>query len=211
LSSIHRSSEAVVRAKRSSFFPLFLFLLLLLAAFYAPSFLIISEVAVKSDAVVLFLGGKEGTREKEARQLVEEGYADYLIIPAYGQIKKRGRDGSLESISSEVIPKPSNLKPKIAAWIESTHKEAIIAQDLMEQIGVRSALMVSSPYHMRRIKLITRKVFKDRLALQYVPTRYETAGGTLWIFSSYERKLVLTEYAKIVWFLLYSSFFFVEM
>jgi uncharacterized SAM-binding protein YcdF (DUF218 family) len=182
--------------------------LLLLAVYYAPSFLLLAQAPVKSDAVILFVGKKMELREREANRLVTDGYADYLIIPAYGQIKKPGPDGSLESISSDVKPKPSNLKPKTAAWIEDTHEEAILARDLMERLGARSALMVSSPYHMRRIKLITGKVFKDRLAIQYVPTRYETTGGALWLFNSYERKLVLTEYGKIAWFLLYSSFAF---
>jgi hypothetical protein len=36
--------------------------------------------------VVLFIGGEKGAREKEADQLIKEGFADYLIIPATGQV-----------------------------------------------------------------------------------------------------------------------------
>jgi len=43
-----------------------------------------------------------------------------------------------------------------------------------------------------------------------VPSRYETPGKGIWLFNSYERNFLLTEYAKIVLFLLYSSFFFFE-
>jgi hypothetical protein len=39
-----------------------------------------------------------------------------------------------------------------------------------------------------------------------VPTRYETQGKGIWLFNSSERKSVLTEYAKITWFLAYSPF-----
>ena len=188
--------------------------------FQAPSFLLISEAPVKSDAVVLFPGGERGLREKEANQLVMEGYANYLIIPAYGQVKKRGPDGKLEAIDSDVNRKTSNLKPKTTAWLEDTHEEAIIARDLMERLGARSALFVSSPYHMRRIRIITGHVFNPApssppfekegqggFRVYIVPTRYETPGEGFWLFNSKERNFVLMEYAKIVWFLVYSKFF----
>jgi len=61
--------------------------LAILAAIQAPAFLIVSDTPVKSDAVVLFIGNDRGTREKEARQLMHEGFAEYLIIPAYRQVK----------------------------------------------------------------------------------------------------------------------------
>jgi uncharacterized SAM-binding protein YcdF (DUF218 family) len=93
----------------------------------------------------------------------------------------------------------------------------------MDDLGLRSALLVSSPYHMRRIKLITGHVFKPApssppfekegqggFRLYTVPTRFETQGKGIWLFNSSERNFVLTEYTKIVWFLLYSIFIFQE-
>jgi hypothetical protein len=229
--------------------------LLAAAVYYAPFFLIVSDQPVKSDAVVLFLGGEKGTREKEANQLVADGYADYLIIPAYKQIKKRGPNGKLESISSDIKAKTSYLKPALVSapnqqtnelmnqrttssrlnqptnertnqrnrFVEDTHEEALIAKDMMEHEGISSAILVSSPYHMRRIKIIAGKVFGnspplekggrgdldssgERYRFTFVPTRYETSGETFWLFNNYDRKFVTTEYMKIGWFVLYSSF-----
>ena len=76
--------------------------LLAAALYYAPFFLIISDPPVKSDAVVLFLGGEKGTREKEAKQLITEGYAEYLIIPARGQVQKLGPDGKLIKVDLDL-------------------------------------------------------------------------------------------------------------
>jgi hypothetical protein len=88
-------------------------LLLFLAVFQAPAFLVISEAPVRADAVVLFAGGEKGSREKEADQLLREGFADYLIIPATGQIKKRGPDGRLEGLDLKNPTAVSNqLNPK---------------------------------------------------------------------------------------------------
>ena len=126
-----------------------------LALYNAPGFLAYSDQPVKSDAVVLFLGGEEGVREKEANQLVIEGYADYLIIPAYRQIKKRGPDGKLMEIDIELKLKTSNSKPfpqddpnqraneptnQKNRFVEATHEEAIIAGGMMEHLGISTAI-----------------------------------------------------------------------
>ena len=212
--SFHRPSEAIVPAERSSIFHLFflcLVLLLSLSVFQAPSFLFISEAPVRADAVVLFVGGETGTREKEAQQLLSEGFADYVIVPAYGQIMKRGPDGRLEAFNWKRPEDVSNQRTKELTnqknwFVENTHIEVLEAKRLMDNLGLRSALFVSSPYQMRRIKVITGKVFNDSQAVRYVPTRYEKPGETYWLFSNRDRAFVLTEYTKIVWFFLYSSF-----
>ena len=185
-----------------------------LSVYGAPGFLAFSDQPVKSDAVVLFLGDERGTREKEANQLILEGYADFLIIPAYRQVEKRGPDGTLIKIDIDFKLQTSNFKlntPEQRSnqqnwFVEATHKEALIARDMMNRLRVSSAILVSSPYHMRRIKVIAGRVFGERATVFYVPTRYETLDDGFWLFNSYDRKFVLREYAKIGWFLLYSPF-----
>ena len=179
--------------------------------FQAPSFLLISEAPVRADAVVIFVGGEKGTREKEAEQLLREGFADYLIIPATGQIMKRGPDGRLEAFNWKRPEDVSNQRTKELTnqknwFVENTHIEVLGAKRLMDNLGLRSALLVSSPYHMRRIKVITGKVFQDQMTVSYMPTRYESLGKGFWLFNSDERNFILTEYTKIAWFFLYSSF-----
>ena len=92
----------IVSRKHLTFFILGIALVLALAIFCAPSLLLVSEAPVKSDAVVLFLGGEKGTREKEAYQLVREGYAEYLIVPARGQVQKPGPNGKLIKIDIDL-------------------------------------------------------------------------------------------------------------
>lgn len=200
------------------------------AVYYAPTFLLVADAPVKSDAVILFLGGERGTREKEARQLIREGWADYLITPARNQVLKLDPNGKFERIllessivvsnqrtnepmnqrtSSHSSPpnQPTNELTKLRnRVIEDTHSEAIIAKEMMERMGLRSAILVSSPYHMRRIKVIAGKVFGESQSVHYVPTRHETWREGFWLFEGYDRRFVITEYAKIAWFLIYSPF-----
>jgi uncharacterized SAM-binding protein YcdF (DUF218 family) len=186
--------------------------LLFIISLYAPRYLNYADQPVKSDAVVLFQGGEKGTREKEAHQLILEGFADYLIIPATGQVKRLSPDGSLEHVNwkhSAGVANPSAKanQPNIRhRFIEDTHREAILAKGMMERLGCTSAILVSSSYHMRRIKLIAGRVFGETRSLYYVPTSFETRGEDFWFFNSRERNHILSECAKIAWFLVYSPF-----
>jgi len=210
----HRPSEAVVpvpKGRSSLYLFISVFIILSLAIIAVPSFLLVSDAPVKADAVVVFIGGENGSREKEAEQLVGEGFAEYFIIPAYGQVRKRGPDGNLEPFNwkrPEGVPhrQTNKLTKQGNRFIENTHLEALMAKRLMENLGLRSALLVSSPYHMRRIKMITGKVFQDQMTASYIPTRFEMFGKGFWLLNNSEREFVLMELAKIAWFLVYSPF-----
>lgn len=177
-----------------------------MVVFHAASFLLISDVPVKTDAVVLFLGGEKDTREKEAIYLISKGFATYLIIPANRQVKRLNPDGKTERFVPTTSPNTSHLELKTAAWREDTHKEAILAKAMIENMGLKSVIVVSSPYHMRRIKVIIGNVFNGNVEVRYVPTRYEALDKRFWLYQKKSRNFVLTEYAKIVWFLLYRPF-----
>jgi len=53
---------------------------------YSPRFLLYSSEYRKADAVILILGPDFKARQKEAYELIDEGMADYLIIPAYHKV-----------------------------------------------------------------------------------------------------------------------------
>ena len=81
------------------------------------------------------------------------------------------------------------------------------AKTLIDRLGLKSAIFVSSPYHMRRVKLIVSTVFKDGdYNLFFVPSRYEKTNGNFWYLYEYDLKNVTSEYLKIAWFLLYEPF-----
>ena len=75
---------------------------------------------------------------------------------------------------------------------------------MMEQYGLKSAIFVSSPDHMRRIKIITERIFHEEpVRIVFVPIRVEPAHQDLTL-SDYKR--MGKEYVKIIWFLMYSPF-----
>ena len=92
------------------------------------------------------------------------------------------------------------------SFYEHTHIEILRAKELMDAMGLRSAIMVSSPYHMARIRMISRKVFGEQARLlAYVPTRFERVPESLRGRRRADWMFIASEVIKICWFSLYST------
>ncbi|MGV8059245.1 MAG: YdcF family protein [Smithellaceae bacterium] len=175
---------------------------------YAPYFLLYSSDYRKTDAIVLFLGPDFSARQKEAYKIINEGMADYLIIPAYQKVYRISDKGTGKSLSPNLslrnsVKKGTPLNPS-PYFYEDTHIEIIEAKKTMAYFGLKSAIFVSSPYHMRRIKLIVSKVFPgEQREYYFVPTSYEKAPAYFGELSWTNWKKVGREYGKIIWFSLY--------
>ena len=78
---------------------------------------------------------------------------------------------------------------------------------MMAEYGFKSALFVSSPYHMRRIKIITESVFNGdgQYILAFVPTSFEKLPANLLDLCRYAYRSIMQEYFKIAVFLVYSK------
>ncbi|MEN6374606.1 MAG: YdcF family protein [Smithella sp.] len=203
------------KRKKTSFIWLLIVLLIASAVIYAPRYLLYSTNYRKVDAIVLLLGPDFTARRKQAYQLIDEGKADYLIIPAYNKVSKISDKvtdrGSAKSLSPNLLMRDSGKKKIILdpysypGFYEDTHMEIIAAKKTMADFGLKSATFVSSPYHMRRIKLIASSEFKEeKMEFYFVPTIYEKAPANFWELSSAEWKKVGREYTKMIWFALYS-------
>lgn len=174
---------------------------------YAPQFLLYSSSYEKADSIVLLVGPDFNARKKEANKLIDEGMADYLIVPAHNKTYKIINNRIIEEISSNLATNTTGKKAVEApAFYEDTHLEIIEAQKIMSNYKLKSAIFISSPYHMRRIKLIASNVFDTKKGnFYFVPTRYEKASTIFWEIPLTDWKKILMEYAKILWFFLYSN------
>ena len=188
--------------------PILMMLVAVLAAaiFYAPRFLAYSTDYAKADAIIILLGPVFSDREKHARDLVEKGMADFLFIPAYNKAYTVDH-GRLKLLPGKAGKNSENGTYNSAAprFYEDTHLELIAAKKTMERYGQKSAIFVSSPYHMRRIQLMVGKEFDRDFKTYFSPTLYETAPLDVWELKASDWKKVWREYVKILWFLIYSS------
>lgn len=178
---------------------------LVVGIFYAPGFLVYSTDCAKVDAVILLLGPDFNARQRHARELIKKGLADHLIIPAYN--KTYSVDQGMIKPSPDKNDKNSmngKNNPAVPRYYEDTHYELIQAKKTMQMYGQKSAIFVSSPYHMRRIHLMVDKEFDRHTEAYFSPTPYEPAPLNVWKLKASDWKKVWREYVKILWFIIYS-------
>jgi uncharacterized SAM-binding protein YcdF (DUF218 family) len=201
-------SRAKVSRSRHLILLTFPFLaLLLILALYAPHYLNYADQPAKADAVVLFLGKDKDikARNMEADRLLSDGYANYLIIPALGQVISTSDKKPFQT-------KKSAATGRYPHFYENTHIEVLEAKRIMDYSGFKKANFVSSPPHMRRIKMITDHVFQqknsapDAYQINFVPMRAEPSlpKASPWDLKNIGN--VVYEYIKIAWFYLYYLF-----
>ena len=173
----------------------------------APDYLLYSSPYKKADAIVVLLGPDFNARQKEVYDLISKGMADYLIIPAHNKTYRVLDKGIIKYLPDN-FPELKTMEKNVDAppyFYEDTHWEIIEAKKVMSHYGLRSAIFVSSPYHMRRIKIMVIKVFDNKDGQFYfTPTHYEEAPAGFWKLSSADWKKVVREYRKILWFIVYS-------
>ncbi|HPD57775.1 MAG TPA: ElyC/SanA/YdcF family protein [Smithellaceae bacterium] len=186
-------------------------IIIILSIICAPRFLLysfdVTKTDKKVDTIVLLLGESFSARKKEAHLLSHKGLANYLIIPAYYKMYQFDGGGMKEVPLSRSAFSEEMENDKISSLIyENTHLEILQAKIIMSRQNFNSVVFVSSPYHMRRIKIIVSHVFKNETDdIYYMATRFERAPGNFWQMSLRDWKNVLLEYLKIIWFFLYAK------
>lgn len=160
--------------------------------YFFGRFLVIDETPVKADTIIL-LSGDVGRLEKSV-SLMNSGYADKLILT---KTNGRGRgEISLDSVIRAGVPKEVIL-PEYEAT--STYTNAVYSKQIMLHNEFKSALVVSSNYHMRRVQYTFDKVYKDTgIELIYVAAPSENFDPKSWWSKKNDVKYGVTEYLKLL-------------
>jgi hypothetical protein len=188
-----------------------LLLLVTLFALSAPGFLLSGDIPGHADAVVLFVGPGNDARMDEAKVLIKEGHARFLLIPSLGEVYVRDTAGELVMLEGK-LPRAGFVHRIRMATLykkhyENTHKEALEARRMMEDRGLRSAMLVSSSYHMRRIRMISSRVFDGgTYSITCNPARWERELTVADWLDKEHRRIIVSEYVKIGWFMVYGVF-----
>jgi uncharacterized SAM-binding protein YcdF (DUF218 family) len=182
--------------------------LVALFALIAPGFLFTEDVPRKSDAVVLFVGPGNEARTDEAKYLIKEGYARYLLIPSSVEMFAANPAGGLVRITGDRsrgdLVRRIGIAVNYKKHYENTHFEALEAKRMMDDLDLKSAMLVSSGYHMRRIRIIAGRVFDaGRYSITCNPARWQQEFTVADWLNADRRKIIVSEYVKIGWFFVY--------
>ena len=158
------------------------------------NFLVVQDDLAPAD-VVIAISGDVG-RVRTASDLLNRGYGRWLILSG----GPPGRSGSAARMASDARDHGvSEERMLLDATAMSTMDNATGSAQLMQARGFHSAILVTSPYHMRRAVIIFRSVFRRRgLSVRAFPVQDGSFKMQGWWLRHPERHLVLREYAKLL-------------
>jgi uncharacterized SAM-binding protein YcdF (DUF218 family) len=180
-----------------SFAIIFLFLLIILANL--GNFLVVKDNPSKSDVIIIF-SGDNGARTIQGLKLYNEHYAPKIIMSG-GTVYQ---DLTMAKIMKEHAISLGVATDDIITEEEanSTYENIAFSKRIMEQHNYKSAIIVSSDYHMKRIKLTCEKIFNNtEIRLTYSSCKDNNFNSQKWWTSNKSIMTVINEYFKIAGYL----------
>lgn len=175
-----------------------------------------NDPLVHADAIAVLAGGSPA-RMLEAIDLVNKGnWADRIVLTRGPEpkIAKTIRErGLLLQSDPEYLKKlaaASNIPPAAVTVLEpvanSTFDEAGILLDYMLKNRKTSLIVVSSPYHTRRIKFIFGEIFAPhQITVMAHGTPYEDFNQLSWWKNRQSLRDVIFEYQKYLFYRIFYS------
>lgn len=162
------------------------------------NFLVVEDLPSEAEAIVV-LSGDLGARLEQGVELYRQGYAPRLILAGGGQ---PGRPSAAEVMKRQAV---ALGVPSAAALLvnesTSTREDALFTRELMAANGIRSAILVTSPYHQRRAVLTFRHVFAGSgISVASYPVRDDQWQADSWWRSQDNLRLTLVELAKLAYY-----------
>jgi uncharacterized SAM-binding protein YcdF (DUF218 family) len=160
--------------------------------------LVVQESATRSDAIVV-LSGDWGVRLEQGVDLFNREYAPVLILAGGGE---EGRPAAAEVMKRQAVgmgvPASSVLLVDGSA---STWEDAVLTHELMARLGLKSAIVVTSPYHQLRASMTFARAFEGSgISLSNYPARNDAWQPDSWWRSRSGVQLTMMELAKLAYY-----------
>jgi len=194
---------------RILFFILFisLILLLIISVFYKQIFQKIGDyLLVKDDLVpvdVIHVIAGDDYRSEYAFQLYKQGLSKYIFFTG-GWCKYHGyyhgNHGKELAIQNDI---PESAIAYDDSNVKSTYDEILLLKKWIDvnPNKIKSILIVSDPFHMRRSKWIVNKIFGGEINVIMAPVPMDwTISGNNWWQDKTSRKYIIEEYVKLVYY-----------
>jgi uncharacterized SAM-binding protein YcdF (DUF218 family) len=163
------------------------------------SFLIVHDNLHPADLIHPLGGGYD--RLDYAVKLYKKGYAHRIFVT--------GDDDAIiyrKYVIAKGTPAENVFPDK--SWSTTTYEEALELKKFFEhQSSIKSVIVVSNPYQMRRARWTFQKVLGDQVDLQFAPVPFETARyKKRWWMDPKSRTSVISEYFKLPYYYLRYGF-----
>ena len=168
------------------------------------NFLVVQTINIEpSDVIIVLTGDTE--RFKFGVSLYKQGYAPYIMQTIdkgaslrLAKVHLKWVDIIKEASQKEGIPTSALL---LVEGITSTYDDARFTLDTMLAKNLKSAIVVSSPYHMRRVRMIFERIYKETgILLHYQPVKDSWFRIERWWSREDELIIVFNEYVKLFYY-----------
>lgn len=193
-------------SKKLKFFLMFFFIFLLLIFFSKNyllnkmvSFLVVQDKLEKSDVIIVLSGDTKGERVGEGILLFKQGYASQLLFSG-GPLAWRltQADNMLRQALFYGVPKSKILLEKQS---RSTFENAKFSLELLRNKKIQSLIIVTSPPHTRRSKLVFQKIFKDlKVKIMVYPVQKSEFKKEKWWQDHEDTQFVVQEYLSLFFY-----------
>ena len=160
--------------------------------------LVVEDPPRQADAAVVLAGDPDYERTRTGARLLLEGQVRLLIVTG----GEPGPGDSAESLRALAIRAgvPAE-RIRMEQVSRSTHGSMEAIRPILEREGIRSLVVVTSPYHQRRAVWAARRTLRG---IEIVSRPADPAGWTPrgWWKTRWTRRIVLGEYAKLAYYVL---------
>jgi uncharacterized SAM-binding protein YcdF (DUF218 family) len=165
-------------------------------------FLVVQDELHPADAIHVIAG--DDYRTDYAIQLYKQGYARRIFFTGgwcrfHGYY--HGLHGQEVSLAQGVLPQDIAFDE---TTVISTYDEAERLKEWIDQspVPIRSVIVVSDPFHMRRARWTYRKILGNSVEVQMAPVPFsQTPFQRVWWTDRASRKYVEDEYKKYAYYL----------
>ena len=161
-------------------------------------FLVAQDPPRVVDAALVLAGDPDYERTKSAARLVLSGEARLLILTG-GEPGPGDSAESLRQVALGLGVPPEAIRMEQVS--RSTHESMLAVRPILEQEGVRTLAVVTSPYHQRRALWAARRTLRgvEIVSRPADPAGWKASG---WWKTRWNRRIVLGEYLKLTYYML---------
>ena len=153
------------------------------------------DMPVQSADVAIVLGGGGGERVRAAVDLYKQGHAPYLMMSGGPRFHHSEAHYMKEYAVHLGVPREHILLETLA---NSTHTNAELTLDIMENLNMTSALVVTSGFHTRRAYTLFRSIWPYPLNQLTVVAADDGINHNQWWYHYEMAQTVLIEWGKLI-------------
>jgi uncharacterized SAM-binding protein YcdF (DUF218 family) len=175
-------------------------ILIVTAGLLAPGFVLDAPQPApkKSDAIVVISGDEQMARFTEGVNLYRQGLGHYLVFSGAAFDNGTSNADVMRSLAVERgIPESAILEEPQG---EDTWGNAVYTRHVLEEHGLQSAILVTSPYHLRRAQVTFDAAYTDSGIQLMVHAAPDSQWRKLsWWQQAETRRLTFTELQKLAY------------